>query len=447
MTDAASWRTVLDLAWPMALKAVLVHGIVVVDAWLVAPLGESALAALGLAGAFAGLLLGALLSFSTGTQIRVAQAAGSADAVYLKSALHAGLAINLGVAALGLLVLAAAAPLLDTIAHEISIARAARGYLAVFAVVIAAEAVGQCLSAWANGRGDTRTPLVGHLIALPLNVVVSVAFIHGHFGAPALGVVGAAVGSAVASCAYTLFLGAVLLRRTGVYRDVPGWRGGSFATALRRHLAFAAPIAATFLSASAALHVCTLLSARLDVHAFAALTLLLTWIPMIGTIGMSWAQATGILVAQHLGRDVRGAELERFLASAWRGVFVASAVVAGVYVTICTLAPRLYAGLDPRTIDTFAGFWPLLLLLPFPKGSNAICGNTLRAAGRTVYVMHVFVWSQWAFRVPATAFLVLVLDAPAFWIVALLLAEELVKLPPFHLGLLRGDWKRADVNA
>ena len=443
----APWRRVFALAWPLTAKAMLVHGIVVVDAWLVAPLGESALAALGLAGAVAGLLLGTLLAFSTGTQIRIAQAFGTADPVFLKSALHAGLAINLAVAALGLASLAAAGPpLLDAMAHDAEIAAAARGYLAVFSGVVVAEAVGLCLSSWANGCGDTRLPLLGHLIALPVNVLASVAFIHGHLGMPALGVVGAAVGSVVASLVHALFLGLCLLRRTGAYRNVPGWRGERFAVALRRHLAFVAPIAATFVSASVALHVCTLLSARLDVHAFAALALLLPWIPVVGTVGMSWSQATGILVAQYLGRDLRGAELDRFLGSAWRGAFVAAAIVAGVYVAICALAPLIYTALDRRTLETFTGFWPLLLLLPFPKGSNAICGNTLRAAGKTVYVMHVFVWSQWGFRVPATAFVVLVLEAPAFWVVALLVVEELIKLPPFHLRLFRGDWKRANVN-
>jgi Na+-driven multidrug efflux pump len=49
-------------------------------------------------------------------------------------------------------------------------------------------------------------------------------------------------------------------------------------------------------------------------------------------------------------------------------------------------------------------FLPVLMLLPFPKVSNAICGNTLRSGGETVSVMLILVWSQWLFRVPTTAF-------------------------------------------
>jgi Na+-driven multidrug efflux pump len=55
--------------------------------------------------------------------------------------------------------------------------------------------------------------------------------------------------------------------------------------------------------------------------------------------------------------------------------------------------------------------------------------------------MHVFIWSQWLFRVPATALMVLYFELPVTWIFSLFLLEELVKFPPFHMRLLRGDWK------
>jgi Na+-driven multidrug efflux pump len=59
--------------------------------------------------------------------------------------------------------------------------------------------------------------------------------------------------------------------------------------------------------------------------------------------------------------------------------------------------------------------------------------------------MHVFVWSQWLFRVPATALMVLYLDVSVIWVFSLLLAEELVKFAPFHLRLYQGAWKRGAV--
>ena len=139
--------------------------------------------------------------------------------------------------------------------------------------------------------------------------------------------------------------------------------------------------------------------------------------------------------------------LDRFLSSAWRGAFVAAAIVAFIYLLICVSANAIYSDLNVETRAILFGFLPILLVLPFPKQSNAICGNTLRASGDTIYVMHIFIWTQWLFRVPATALAVLYFNVPVFWVLSLLFMEELIKFPLFHRRLYQGYWKRAQVAA
>ncbi len=440
--DVPSTRAVFDLAWPLTFKALMLHGIVVIDAWLVSSLGEQAVAVLGLSASIAGLLLGLIVAFSNATQIRIAQAFGSGDRVFLKTALLSGLTINVSVILAGLTVLAfAAGPAIDALAHDAWIAEQARGYLSVFALVILAEAVGQCLTGFFNGCGNTRLPALSYGLAVPINIATSVVLIHGHFGAPEMGVMGAAVGSAVASLVQVGFLAVVLLRTRRDLLQTPGWRNGSFAASLRRHLVFALPIAATFASATVALHVCGLIYATLPVTQFAAMTIIMPWVQVAGTVGMSWAQSTGIMVGQLLGRQTPPEQLEVFLAASWRIALLAAALGATFSAGVCIASPWIYADLSRETQAVLMSFLPILLVLPFPKGSNAICGNTLRAGGDTVYVMHIFVWSQWLFRVPATALMVLWLELPVIWVFSLLLLEELVKFPPFHLRLLKGKWK------
>lgn len=201
------------------------------------------------------------------------------------------------------------------------------------------------------------------------------------------------------------------------------------------------------MSAIFATHVCSLIYARLSINAFAAMTLIAPWIMVAGTIGMQWAQATGITVAQLLGQRENEAMLDRFLSSAWRGAFVAATIVSIVYVAVCLSANTLYADLNAETRTILLAFLPVLIVLPFPKGSNAICGNTLRASGDTIYVMHIFVWTQWLFRVPATALAVLYFDLSAVWVLSILFLEELLKFPLFHRRLYSGAWKQAEVAA
>lgn len=440
--EIPSTRAVLDLAWPLTLKALMLHGIVVIDAYLVSSLGESAIAVLGLSASIAGLLLGVIVAFSNATQIRIAQAFGSGDKVFLKSALLSGLTLNIAVVLAGLAVLGLiAGALIDGLAKDAWIADQARRYLSVFAIVILAEAVGHCLTSFFNGCGETRLPALSYLFAVPVNITASVILIHGLFGAPEMGVVGAAMGSALASVLQVGFLAVVLISRRRALLRVQGWRNGTFAATVKRHLVFALPIAATFGSATIAMSVCGLIYATLPINQFAAMTIILPWVQTAGTVGMCWAQATGIIVAQLLGRKTAPDALDLFLSGAWRAALIAAGIVASVYVCFCLATPWIYTELHRETQATLLSFLPVLLVLPFPKGSNAICGNTLRAGGDTVYVMHIFVWSQWLFRVPATAFMVLYLDLSVTWVFCLLLAEELVKFGPFHLRLYKGAWK------
>ena len=443
---APGFGNIFRLAWPMTLKAVFLHGTVVIDGWLVAPLGETSLAAMGVAAALGGIILGIIFAFSHAMQIRTAQAFGSGGLVYRKSVLAAGLSIGLVIGLVGVVViLVLGKPLLGSIAPTEAVSRQAWSYLSVFTLVILGESIGQTIASYFNGCGRTKIPLIGYCLSVPVNVISSYALIHGLWGLPAFGVVGAAIGSAIGISLQTLYLVSQLSRNDGHLRRVSGWQRDRFAPTLRRHAVFALPIAATFISATLAGHVCTLIYARMALPSFAAMTLIAPWIMVTGQISMQWTQATGILVAQLLGKQATQSTLDQFLSRAWRGAFVAAGVVAGLMLVLTMSVDVLYPALLPETRAVLVGFLPILLVLQFPRATNAICGNTLRASGDTVYVMKLFLWSQWAFRVPLTAICVLQFDLAAVWILALLLAEEVVKFWPFHSRLWRGEWKRASV--
>lgn len=430
----------------MTIKAIFLHGTIVIDGWLVSSLGETSLAAMGLAAAIGGMILGVIFAFSHAMQIRTAQVSGSGDPVFQKSVLAAGLTISLSIGIAGVVaILALGGTLVDALASNLDVAEQAVSYLTVFTLVILFEAIGQCLSSYFNGCGRTRLPLYGYCLSVPINIGASVALIHGLWGMPALGVAGAALGSALGVGVQVAFFAWKLAQFDKHLLHIKGWRNDTFKKTVKRHLTFALPIAATFISATLATHVCTLIYASMTLSNFAAMTVIAPWNMVAGQIAMQWTQATGIIVAQLLGRQAPEAVLDRFLSRAWRGAFVAAVVVALIFFALTLSVDLLYSGLAPETRATLFGFLPVLVLSSFPRATNAICGNTLRASGDTIYVMHIFLWSQWLFRVPATALAVLVLGLPAFWVLAIILAEELLKFWPFHSRLWRGDWKRADV--
>lgn len=444
MSPVASYRDIFALAWPLGLKAAMLHGIIVIDAYLVSPLGEAALAAMGLAGAIAGMMLGALFAFSSGTQIRLACGFGLDSDLTMKTGFYAGLVQNLVAAAVGLaVVLSFGAQAVTALAQTQWIAEQAQGYLNVMLFVVFSEAVGQCVSSFFNACGKTRVPLVGYLIGLPINVGVSLVLIYGYLGFPELGVQGAAVGTLCGSLARLAFLGLTFARQTGLYRDIAGWAQDSYKASFQRHVAFSWPIAGTFVSMTIANQVFLLIGTNLGVNQFAALTLIMPWVVVLGTFGMAWAQAVGILAAQMLGQGAASDTLDRFISRAFRGAFIAAGIVAVINSGLVLLSGLIYADLQSETKAALWTFLPVLFVLPFPKGSNAICGQTLRAAGDTVYVMNFFIGAQWLVKIPLALLFVLTWDMSVTWVFALMLLDEVVKFPPFHLRFFGGAWKTA----
>lgn len=216
-------RDVFALAWPMTLKAIFLHGTVVIDGLLLSLLGETALAAMGLAAALGGMVLGMIFAFSHAMQIRTAQSFGGGDPVFLKSVLASGLAVSLSIGLVGIsLILVFGGTLIGALAPNPGIAAQAETYLLIFSIVIFGEAVGQCIASFFNGCSRSKLPLYGYLLSVPINVISSVGLIHGLWGLPALGIAGAALGSAIAISVQTTFWSIILLRTNGYLRHVQG---------------------------------------------------------------------------------------------------------------------------------------------------------------------------------------------------------------------------------
>ncbi|MGB1235947.1 MAG: MATE family efflux transporter, partial [Planktomarina sp.] len=365
-----------------------------------------------------------------------------------KSVLVSGMLVSLGIGAVGVFcILIWGGSLIRMLAPSPEVAVQAHNYLLIFSIVILAEAIGQCIASFFNGCSQSKLPLYGYLISVPINITSSIVLIHGYWGLPSLGVAGAALGSAIAIMLQTLFWSVLLLRTNRTLLRVRGWHHHTFVPTVKRHIRFALPIAATFISATLSTHVCSLIYANMSLNGFAALTLIAPWNMLAGQVSMQWTQATGILVAQLLGKRTPEPVLDQFLSRAWRGAFFAAGLVSLIFLIMCLSLDIIYPNLTTETRMILFGFMPILLIIQFPRTTNAICGNTLRASGDTVYVMHIFIWSQWAFRVPATALLILYFDVSAFWILSLFLWEEVLKFPAFHRRLWRGDWKRSNVAA
>ncbi len=430
------------MAWPMAMRAVMMFSLVIIDLYLVSSLGEEAVASIGIATVISGMVMGTTMAFSNAMQIKVAQAYGGGDPLELKTAFYCGLIINVTLVLLGIgLILMGGEKLLNMMAHTPAVAVGATSYLYVFIGVLLAEALSGAFTSFFNGCGKTKMAFFSFLISAPVNIVSSIVLIFGLYGFPELGLVGAAWGTFFGALLRFLFLLLMYCRLTQASVRHQGWLHGGLKPATIKQFHFSWPIAATFVSMTFANQACMAIYSNLNVFQFAAITLIMPWIRIAGQLSYTWTQATGILIAQMLGKSLSTADLDEFLSRAWRGAFMAAAVVAFVYAVIIFATRWIYADLAEETRAALLSFLPVLLILPFPRVSNAICGNVLRASGDTKSSMNISMTANWLFMVPFTALFILVFDLSVTWVFTLFLFEEFVKFPLFHRRVWSKEWQ------
>ncbi|MEG3176767.1 MATE family efflux transporter [Sphingomonas sp. RB3P16] len=193
-------RQILALAWPVMLTSLNWTILSVTDIVVVGLTGTDQVAALGASRALTFVTIVAGLAWLSGTLVFTARADGAKDLRATGATLRAGLlwAILLGLlAALGFALFAEA--LLGAIGVAPGLVVPAARVVRVMALAYPPQLVIIAASFFLEGIARPRRVMVVNLGMLPLNAVLAWAWSGGHLGFPALGAVGAAVATAVAS--------------------------------------------------------------------------------------------------------------------------------------------------------------------------------------------------------------------------------------------------------
>ena len=204
----STWPALLRLGWPVSATLMVRVTMRTVDLLVVGRVvGAAGVAALGIGDAAARLVLFTALGLGAGTIATVSQAVGRRDPDDARRATtqSAVLAAAMGVpfTIVGLLT----APwFFEVLGAEPEVVEIGTTYLRVIIATAVPRMVAIVLTRAFQGAGDTRTPLVIRTIGTVLNIALTVVLVPGLWGAPELGVLGAAIGTAAGNVASALIL-------------------------------------------------------------------------------------------------------------------------------------------------------------------------------------------------------------------------------------------------
>lgn len=401
-------KALLLLAWPIVVSRSTQTVVGLADALMVAHLGPTALAATttGAMNTFLVLILPMGTTFIVGSF--VAQLVGRGDESGARRFGLYGLLIALVTGIVGIAVAPILTPLFDLFTvregnpigildYEPGMRAQMISYLG-WRLLGAGPAIGlEALASFYGGLGKTRVPMIANVAAMVLNVVFNYALIDGHLGAPALGVDGAAIASALSTTA--AFAGLL------VYFV----RGGAWpkfiARELVRTLRFGLPSGLNwFLEFLAFAYFTNVVVVGLGTTEIAALNAVfqinsVSFMPAFGL-----ASAGAILVGQSIGAgkkdDVpRHVRLTFAVGATWQ------VLVGLVYLFIPAV---LFSPFAPEPTSRAAlmeiGVRMLMLSAAWQLFDSAatVLGEVLRAAGDTLWPLWARIAIAWLVFVPGT---------------------------------------------
>lgn len=432
--DKKTLQNIASLAWPMALNAILMESVVIVDLLLVASLGDVSVAAFGIGGALITFVINIQFAMANGSQLLLSRAVGARDKPTIGVQVSAGWILCVGYSLLTLVLLFFGADaLIHLITHDEAVARLATDYLLISLIVVFISSLTQIVVSYFNAYKKSRIPLYGFLLEIPVNIVCSAALIHGLWGAPKLGLAGAAWGSVIAIALRLIYL-AWQFKREYLRGRLIGIRLVNRA-AVRTHFNEVFPITANFIVLFGGMLMFQALFAQLPVSSYAAITLILPWIKIGSLFVNSWTQSSTILVSQTLGKKDYKSIAGLVMQSKLVAMLMCAIMVLGFYL-FSLFIPHMYSNLSADTLTALAIIAPAYILIPVFRVNNMFCGNMIRAMGESYLIVRINIITQWFISLPCCALLVY-FNAPLVLVFGVILFDEILKFYPFKRTLQR----------
>ncbi|HUR69449.1 MAG TPA: MATE family efflux transporter [Candidatus Thermoplasmatota archaeon] len=437
--DMPTARKVWTVAWPVVVTNLLQSLALTVDLVMVGALGPVALAATGVATQvfYVGMVIASGLAVGATALVSRAIGAGDREAADRATAISILLSLALAIPLIAL-TFYADAPLLRLLGADDAIVEQGGLVLRVLAFGIPGNMVMLAATGALQGAGDTRPGLVIGIGVNVVNIVLDYMLIFGHWGAPAMGLAGAAAATAIAFGLGGLAFLWLLWRGR---RPVALGRG-SFAGARAeawRLSRIGAPAALEQLVLTLGFTAYLILILRFGAEALAAHQIGLRVQSFAFMPGFGFSAAAAALVGQGLGRG-RPEEAE---GDGWAAIGIGLLVMMGVSVPMFLAAEplaRLFTS-DPESLR-LGTLWVRAIVLAMPAiALHFSAAGALRGAGDTRWPLFVSFAGLWIVRIPLAYFLGVTLGLQMIGIWMAYIIEYYLRAIVTTWRFARGRWK------
>lgn len=402
------YRTVFAIVVPIIIQNLITSFVSLLDNIMVGQLGTAQMSGVAIANQLVFIFNICIFGGISGASIYGAQFYGAKDYEGMRACMRVKLYISLGI----FVIIGAAFMLFDkqlislflqsgdsteVVAETL---KAGQDYLKIMLIGLLPFAIASAYSGTLREAGETMLPMVAGVAAVFVNMALNYVLIFGHFGAPRLGVAGAAIATVTSryvEMAIIMICTHVQKRRyfymQGVYRTAK-----VSLTLLKRIAVRGTPLLANEALWSVGMSFLNQLYSVAGVDVVAATNIASTVSNLFNTVAFAMGNAVAIMVGQALGSD----EVEKAKMTSWRLISFGtmSAIVLGMLLACSApFIPLIYK--TEESVRALSTSFMLILAATMPLTAFAhCCYFTLRSGGKTIMTFIFDCMSVWVINVP-----------------------------------------------
>ena len=413
-------RSVMILALPVTLTTLLQRAEGIVAVFLVGGLGATSIAAVGLGQLLAFVATTLVSGISVGTNVIVAQLWGARRRQDAGEAARHFLWLSIGVSfVLAGIGIAGNQFVMQQLGAESAVIALALPYSTLIFLVIPCTVLIQVLSSILQGSGDTKTPMYGLIGVNLLHVFLAYPLIYGQWGAPALGLKGAAIAVGFAEATGMLYL---LLRCRPILKESSSLR----LDLIRSIWEVGASVSGERIVQQAGIFIYTKLVLLYGTVAYAAHQVGLSIESFSFLPGYGLAIAAATMVGQSIGAGkYTRAKLEN-----WEANRLAIVIMAGMGILFFFFPYTLLRAFttDEAVIELGTVFLKIVAILQIPLALTMVLAGSLRGAGDTRFIMGATMIGMWGVRVPMALIVAIWLHLSVSYVWIAMIADWTVRM-------------------
>lgn len=417
----------LTIALPISFQQLINASLNMIDVVMVGQLGETSIAAIGLANQVFFVMILLLFGTTSGMSIFTAQFWGKQEIEPIRKVLGMSVLVS-SVIALLFSIAAVFAPhvLLGFYTNDKEVIEIGSQYLRVVGLSYIPVAIATAYSAVLRSIQLIRIAVIASATALLFKTILGYILIFGHFGFPALGVRGAAIGTA-SGWTLELILLFILIytQKTPLATSLSQMFSFEFSF-LARVLRTASPAIVNELFWSLGITTYNAIYARIGTDSIAAVQVNATIEELAFVVFIGLGNACGVMVGNRIGakRADEAYETVRRIAilsilSAWLvglGVFLSRDWVVGLY------------DLSASAVFNVRALMLVMSCVLWIRMFNFVTFvGALRAGGDTRFALFMEILSIWGIGVPVAYLGAFILDLPVYYVYLIVMVEEIVK--------------------